>query len=61
VLNGLLLPVELFAILRLINDRELMGTHVNGPVYNLIAWVIAIAVSVLSLALIAMTAAQWVR
>ena len=31
VINGLLLPVVLFAILRLINNRELMGTHVNGP------------------------------
>jgi Mn2+/Fe2+ NRAMP family transporter len=54
VLNGLLLPVELFAILRLVNDRELMGEQVNGPVYNFVAWVIAIGVSVLSLALIVM-------
>jgi len=54
VLNGLLLPVELFAILRLVNDRELMGEQVNGPVYNALAWAIAIGVSVLSLALIVM-------
>ncbi len=31
VINGVLLPVILFAILRLVNDRELMGSHVNGP------------------------------
>ena len=61
VLNGLLLPVELFAILRLVNDRELMGAHVNGSVYNLLAWAIAIGVSVLSLALIVMTVAEWLR
>jgi Mn2+/Fe2+ NRAMP family transporter len=61
VLNGLLLPVELFAILRLVNDRELMGSRVNGPIYNAIAWAIAIAVSVLSLALIGMTVAEWFR
>ena len=30
VLNGLLLPVELFAILRLVNDPEIMGDQVNG-------------------------------
>ena len=30
VINGVLLPVILFAILRLVNDRELMGSHVNG-------------------------------
>jgi Mn2+/Fe2+ NRAMP family transporter len=61
VLNGLLLPVELFAILRLVNDRELMGPHVNGPVYNAVAWMIGIGVSVLSLALIVMTVAEWIR
>ena len=60
VLNGLLLPVELFAILRLVNDRELMGLYVNGRIYNLIAWGIAIIVSVLSLILIVMTVADWV-
>jgi Mn2+/Fe2+ NRAMP family transporter len=61
VLNGLLLPVELFAILRLINDPELMGEHVNGPLYNAIAWGIAIVVSLLSLALIVMTVVGWVQ
>jgi len=61
VLNGLLLPVELFAVLRLVNDPELMGRHVNGPVYNVLAWTIAIAVSLLSLALIVMTVADWLR
>src|SRR6185436_3552881 len=40
VLNGLLLPVELFALLRLVNDRDLMGPHVNGRVHNLVAWAI---------------------
>lgn len=59
VLNGLLLPVELFAILRLINERELMGEHVNGPLYNAFAWGIAIVVSVLSLVLIGMTVVGW--
>ena len=59
VLNGILLPVELFAILRLINDRELMGPHVNHPVHNLLAWGIAIVVSVLSLALIVLNVLDW--
>jgi len=49
VINGLLLPVVLIAILRLVNDRDLMGTHVNGRVYNLAAWVTTIVVSGLSL------------
>ena len=58
VLNGILLPVELFAILRLVNDRELMGAHVNRPLHNLLAWGIAIVVSVLSLALIGLNVLQ---
>ena len=49
VINGLLLPVILFAVLRLVNDRELMGRHVNGTVYNLFAWATAIVVTAVSL------------
>src|SRR4029450_1848739 len=55
VINGLLLPVILFAILKLINERELMGEHVNGPAYNLGAWLTAIIVTLLSLLFILVT------
>lgn len=49
VINGLLLPVVLFAVLKLVNNRELMGAHVNGRLYNLAAWLTAIVVTVISL------------
>jgi len=49
VINGILLPVILVSVLKLVNNRELMGAHVNGPVYNVAAWLTTIAVSVLSL------------
>jgi NRAMP (natural resistance-associated macrophage protein)-like metal ion transporter len=49
VINGLLLPIVLFAVLRLVNDREIMGSHVNGPLYNIAAWLTAILVTILSL------------
>jgi NRAMP (natural resistance-associated macrophage protein)-like metal ion transporter len=49
VINGLLLPVLLIAILRLVNDKEVMGEHRNGPIYNIAAWLTAIIVSALSL------------
>ena len=55
VINGLLLPVILIAILRLVNDREVMGTYTNGPLYNVAAWLTAAIVSALSLLLIAAT------
>lgn len=55
VINGLLLPVVLIAVLRLVNDRELMGTHINGLIYNFAAWLTMIIVSALSLLLIVST------
>jgi NRAMP (natural resistance-associated macrophage protein)-like metal ion transporter len=55
VINGLLLPVILFSILRLINNRELMGAHVNGRAYNMGAWLTAIIVTSLSLLLVLVT------
>lgn len=56
VINGLLLPIILFAVLRLVNDKEVMGAHVNGPLYNVAAWLTAIVVTILSLLLILVTA-----
>lgn len=55
VINGLLLPVILIAVLRLVNNRELMGTHVNGALYNLAAWLTMAIVSLLSLTYILVT------
>ncbi len=59
VLNGLLLPIELFAILSLVNNQELMGQYTNRLGYNLLAWAIAIIVSLLSIALIVITILGW--
>jgi Mn2+/Fe2+ NRAMP family transporter len=49
VINGLLLPFVLFAILRLVNNKELMGSRVNGALYNVAAWLTAIIVTALSI------------
>lgn len=38
VLNGVLLPIILVFILRLINDEHLMGALKNTRVYNLLGW-----------------------
>jgi len=59
VLNGLLLPIELFAILALANNRELMGAFANRGFYNVLAWAIALLVSLLSVALIVHTVLGW--
>ncbi len=38
VINGILLPVVLIYMLRLINREDLMGVHRNSPSFNAIAW-----------------------
>lgn len=37
-LNGVLLPIILIAMLKLINEKRLMGQYVNGRVFNALAW-----------------------
>ena len=37
-LQGLLLPVVLVFMVLLVNDRRLMGRHVNGRAANVVAW-----------------------
>ncbi|MDQ5838289.1 MAG: Nramp family divalent metal transporter [Acidobacteriota bacterium] len=53
VINGLLLPVILISVLRLVNKTELMGAHANGRVYNAASWLTVVVVSALSLLFIA--------
>jgi Mn2+/Fe2+ NRAMP family transporter len=46
-LNGILLPLFFFYLLKIVNDKELMGNYVNGRLYNIfsIASTIFIAVA----------------
>ena len=59
VLNGVLLPIVLAAILRLVNDREVMGEHVNGRVYNVVAWATVVLVATLSTVYLTLTVLGW--
>jgi len=49
---GVLLPFVLIFMLLLINRRSLMGPHVNGPVFNAIAWLTVGVMILMTLALI---------
>lgn len=51
VVNGVVLPFVLIAMLLLINKHELMGRHTNSRFFNVIAWGTTIIVIVLSVAL----------
>jgi NRAMP (natural resistance-associated macrophage protein)-like metal ion transporter len=52
VVNGILLPFVLVFMLLLMNDRELMGEHVNSRWYNAVSWFTVAAMAALSLALL---------
>jgi Mn2+/Fe2+ NRAMP family transporter len=51
VVNGIVLPFVLIFMLLLINDRELMGAHVNTRAFNVVAWVTVTVMIVLTLAM----------
>lgn len=42
VVNGAVLPFVLIFMLKLVNDRSLMGDYINGPVFNGISWITVI-------------------
>jgi Mn2+/Fe2+ NRAMP family transporter len=46
--NGILLPIILFLMLRLANDKRLMGQYTNGRVTNILAYGTAIALMILT-------------
>ena len=48
ILNGMLLPILLFFIVRLAGNKEIMGQYAIGPMYKVLAWgsVVIITVAV---------------
>ena len=53
--NGLLLPVVLVFVLRLANDRNVMGDQRNGRFASLVGTATAVGASALSIALVVVT------
>jgi Mn2+/Fe2+ NRAMP family transporter len=58
-LNGVVLPVILIVMLRLINDRRLMGSYVNGRVFNILAWIMVVILIFLTIVLIGLSVMGW--
>ena len=52
VLNGIVLPVVLVFILLLVNDRNLMQDHTNGPLFNIVAWLTTVVMIALTVVLL---------
>jgi Mn2+/Fe2+ NRAMP family transporter len=51
VVNGVVLPFVLVFVLLLVNDRELMGEHVNSRFFNIVAWGTVVVMIGLTLAM----------
>ncbi len=54
-LNGMLLPIILIVMLRLINEKRLMGRFVNGRAFNILAWIMVVVLILLTIVLILVT------
>lgn len=54
-LNGVLLPVILVTMLKLINDKRLMGEYANGRILNMLSWATVVILIVLTVILVAVT------
>lgn len=58
-INGILLPVILVFMLILVNDRRIMGHHVNGRLGNLFAWTTTVLLIALTGVLVAASLLGW--
>ena len=56
VINGMMLPFLLIFMMIIINDRRIMGDHVNGRIFNIVAWITIVSAIGLTGALLVMTA-----
>jgi len=50
--NGIWLPIVIIFVLLLVNRKDLMGDYTNTFVFNLVAWVTAIAMIILTFVLV---------
>ena len=55
ICNGVLLPFVLLMMLRMANDKGLMGEHTNGWVFNVIAYLTVILLILMSLGSVVLT------
>ena len=53
--NGILLPAVLIIMLKLVNDRSIMGEHVNTKWMNIVTWTTSIVIIALTVLLLVMS------
>src|SRR3989338_2620110 len=58
VINGIILPILLLVILHLVNKEKVMGEHVNGKIYNVVCWIAAGFLILVTVVMVGMTVWQ---
>jgi NRAMP (natural resistance-associated macrophage protein)-like metal ion transporter len=58
VINGVLLPVIIFFMLKITSDKTIMGAHVNSRGFNIVAWSGALITASISIIMVVMTLIQ---
>ncbi len=51
--NGILLPIILIFVMKIVNNKSIMGEHVNKPIGNIISWLTIIGIIAATLILVA--------
>jgi Mn2+/Fe2+ NRAMP family transporter len=55
IINGVLLPVVVFFMLRITGDSSIMGSYTNSRTFNCVAWIGTAIVAVMSLSMVVFT------
>lgn len=50
--NGILLPIILIFVMKIINNKRIMGEHTNKPIGNIIAWLTIIGIIAATIVLV---------
>jgi Mn2+/Fe2+ NRAMP family transporter len=51
-INGILLPIILIFVIKIINNKKIMGEHINKPIGNVISWLTIIGIIAASVMLL---------
>jgi NRAMP (natural resistance-associated macrophage protein)-like metal ion transporter len=54
-INGILVPIILVYMLKLTNDKELMGEYTNTRTFNIVAWITVVFIIILTVTLLVMS------
>lgn len=51
-INGILLPIILIFVMKIINDKKIMGEHTNKPIGNIISWLTIVGIIAATIVLV---------